>query len=122
MKQFNVLYSSSNKKLETRISNYRLDGVKNSEPDSTCCARQERGKIQIGFWFTRVKEGIFHATSDTFFKSFLSPRTNCGKTGSYFGSEQRFSVKCSKLLFQFSITSDLKGKGNGTTKHVVDNH
>ena len=82
-------------------------------------ARQKRGHY-LNLFSVHYSEGnIFHVTSETLFKE-LS-RTNCEKTSSHLGSEQRFIVNCFKLSFQFSITSDLKRNGNGTATHVANN-
>ena len=129
MKQCNIQYSSSNWKLGTRISKYRLNGARSLEPGYICAItfqmmpiapRQKRSIIRIDFQFTRLKEKSFTSPLKHFPRSFLSPRTNCGKTSSHFGSGQGFIVNCSKLSFQFSITSDLKQKGNDITTHAAN--
>ena len=103
---------SSDKKLETRISNYRLVGARVSElgcarvttlESLPMAYRQKWGLIEIDFQFTR-NERIFQFTSKNHFsRSFLNTRTTCRKTSSHFGSDQRFIIKRSILSFQLSI-------------------
>ena len=78
--------------------------------------------ILICFHFTIVKEIYFTSPLKNFSRSFLSSRTNCGKTSLHLESEQRFIVNCFKLSFHFGITSDPKRKGNGIVAHVANNN
>ena len=119
MKQYTFYYSIFNWNLGTQISKYNmLNGARILEAGYTYAstfqnmpiAARQASHHSNRFSVHQSKGNIFTSPLKHFCRSFLSPRINCGKPTSHLGSEQRFIVNCSKLLFQFSITSDLKRK------------